>query len=122
MIILLNLFIWFKLDISKYVQNIFILWFIFLISFVTISILLENNFNIVEEIVYPDHYNYKKNDIIEIKKRAKKIGANIITTEKDFIKLSYKEKKNINFLKVNLKIKNEKDFINFLKLKIHEKN
>jgi tetraacyldisaccharide 4'-kinase len=84
-------------------------------------ILQKNNFNIIEEIIYPDHYDYKKNDIIEIKKKAKKIGANIITTEKDFIKLSDKEKKNINFLKVNLKIKNEKNFINFLKLKIHEK-
>ena len=41
--------------------------------------------------------------------------------EKDFVKLSNKEKKNINFLKVNLKIKNEKNFINFLKLKIHDK-
>jgi len=84
-------------------------------------ILQKNNFNIIEEIIYPDHYEYKKNDLTQIKKIAKKIGANIITTEKDFIKLSDKEKKNINFLKVNLKIKNEKNFINFLKLKIHEK-
>jgi len=85
------------------------------------KILQKNNFNIIEEIIYPDHYEYKKDDITEIKKKAKKIGANIITTEKDFIKLSNKEKKNINFLKVNLKIKNEKNFINFLKFKIHGK-
>jgi tetraacyldisaccharide 4'-kinase len=84
------------------------------------KILLENNFNIVEEIVYPDHYNYKKNDIIEIKKRAKKMGARIITTEKDYVKISNKERKNIDFLKVNLNIKNERSFINFLKLKIHD--
>jgi tetraacyldisaccharide 4'-kinase len=85
------------------------------------NILQKKGFNIIEEIIYPDHYQYKKNDITEIKKKAKKIGASIITTEKDFIKLSYKEKKNINFLKVNLKIKNEKNFIDFLKLKIHGK-
>jgi tetraacyldisaccharide 4'-kinase len=85
------------------------------------NILQKKGFNIIEEIIYPDHYQYKKNDITEIKKKAKKIGANIITTEKDFIKLSNKEKKNINFLKVNLKIKNEKNFINFLKFKIHGK-
>jgi len=85
------------------------------------KILQKKNFNIIEEIIYPDHYEYKKNDITQIKKKAKKIGANIITTEKDFVKLSNKEKKNINFLKVNLKIKNEKNFINFLKLKIHDK-
>jgi tetraacyldisaccharide 4'-kinase len=85
------------------------------------KILQKNNFNIIEEIIYPDHYEYKKNDLTQIKKIAKKIGANIITTEKDFVKLSNKEKKNINFLKVNLKIKNEKNFINFLKFKIHDK-
>ena len=71
--------------------------------------------------VIPFRSRPKFNDITEIKKKAKKIGASIITTEKDFIKLSYKEKKNINFLKVNLKIKNEKNFIDFLKLKIHGK-
>ena len=85
------------------------------------KILQKNNFNIIKEIIYPDHYEYKKNDLTQIKKMAKKIGANIITTEKDFVKLSNKEKKNINFLKVNLKIKNEKNFINFLKFKIHDK-
>ena len=37
------------------------------------SIVLENNFNIAEEMIYPDHYNYKKSDIIDIKERAKKI-------------------------------------------------
>ena len=85
------------------------------------KILQKNNFNIIEEIIYPDHYEYKKNDLTQIKKMAKKIGADIITTEKDFVKLSNKEKKNINFLKVNLKIKDEKNFINFLKFKIHDK-
>ena len=85
------------------------------------KILQKNNFNIIEEIIYPDHYEYKKNDLTQIKKMAKKIGADIITTEKDFVKLSNKEKKNINFLKVNLKIKNEKNFINFLKFKMHDK-
>ena len=84
------------------------------------KILLENNFKIVEELIYPDHYNYKKNDIVKIKKRAKKIGASIITTEKDYVKLSINDRKNIIVIKINLNIKNEKNFINFLKSKIHD--
>jgi tetraacyldisaccharide 4'-kinase len=84
------------------------------------KILLENNFNIVKEIVYPDHYNYKKNDIINIKEQAKKVDAKIITTEKDYVKISLKDRKNIDVLKIKLNIKNEKTFVKFLKSKIND--
>lgn len=83
-------------------------------------ILLNNKFNISKEIIYPDHFNYKKVDIDKIKIIANKIGAKIITTEKDYVKISKKDQKNIQFLKVKLKIKNEKTFINYLKSKIYE--
>ena len=86
------------------------------------KILIENNFNIAEEMIYPDHYNYKKSDIIDIKERAKKIGAKIITTEKDYVKILPKDRKNIDVLKIKLNIKNEKTFIKFLKSKIYDKN
>ena len=56
----------------------------------------------------------------KIKKRAIKIGAKILTTEKDFVKISKKDRKSINLIKINLNIKNKKNFINFLKLKIYE--
>ena len=86
------------------------------------KILIENNFNIAEEMIYPDHYNYKKSDIIDIKERAKKIGAKIITTEKDYVKILPKDRKNIDVLKIKLNIKNEKTFIKFLKSKIYDNN
>ena len=82
--------------------------------------LLENKINVIEEIIFPDHYNYKKQDIVKIKKRAIKIGAKILTTEKDFVKISKKDRKSINLIKINLNIKNKKNFINYLKLKIYE--
>ena len=82
--------------------------------------LLENKINVIEEIIFPDHYNYKKQDIVKIKKRAIKIGAKILTTEKDFVKISKKDRKNINLIKINLNFKNKKNFINYLKLKIYE--
>ena len=69
------------------------------------------------EIIYPDHYNYKKNDIDNIKNQAKKIQAKIITTEKDYVKISKSNQKDIHFLKVNLNIKNERTFINLFKNK-----
>ena len=83
-----------------------------------INILNKNNFKIIDQIIFSDHYNYKKEDIDFIKNRAKKINAEIITTEKDFVKISKFDNKNINLLEIELKIENEKKLINFIKNKI----
>ena len=82
------------------------------------NILNKNNFKIIDQIIFSDHYNYKQEDIDFIKNRAKKINAEIITTEKDFVKISKFDNKNINFLEIDLKIENEKKLINFIKNKI----
>ena len=68
--------------------------------------------------MFPDHYNFKNEDIHKIKKIAFQNKLEIITTEKDFKRLSLKNKKNIKYLKVELKIQNLKRFSNFLKKKI----
>ena len=86
------------------------------------SILKINNFNIVKEIIFPDHYNYKKQDIKNIKRQAKKFNAKIITTEKDYTKLSKNNQKNIDFIKVKINFHERDNFINYLKFKINEKN
>ncbi len=83
--------------------------------------LIENNFNVVDEIIFPDHYQYKQEDIDNIKFKAKKLNAKIITTEKDYVKISEKNTDNIDFLEIDLKIKNEKDLINFISPIIDEK-
>ena len=82
------------------------------------NILNKNNFKIIDQIIFSDHYNYKQEDIDFIKNRAKKINAEIITTEKDFVKISKFDNENINFLEIELKIENEKKLINFIKNKI----
>ncbi len=82
------------------------------------DLLIKNNFNIAKEIIFPDHFNYKLNDIKKIEKMAKDLDAKIITTEKDFVKIKKFKIENINFLKVELEIENKENLINFLKLKI----
>ena len=82
------------------------------------NILNKNNFKIIDQIIFSDHYNYKQEDINFIENRAKKINAEIITTEKDFVKISKFDNENINFLEIELKIENEKKLINFIKNKI----
>ncbi len=83
--------------------------------------LVRNNFKIVEEIIFPDHYSYKEKDLVKIKNHAKKIDAKIVTTEKDYVKIRLIDDQEINFLEVELKIKNEKELINYLKDKKNEK-
>jgi tetraacyldisaccharide 4'-kinase len=67
-------------------------------------------FKIKRKIIYPDHYKITYNEIKKIKTLAKKEDLNIITTEKDFFRLDDNQKKNINYLKIKLKIKNEYQF------------
>ena len=83
------------------------------------EILLENNISVVKEIIFPDHYNYKKKDIENILRESKKLNAKILTTEKDFIKLSVDDVREINFLKIELKIIKKEKFINFINDKLN---
>ena len=81
--------------------------------------LKKNNFNIVEEKIYPDHFNYNQKNIDDILKRAENIDAEIVTTEKDFMKIASLNHGKINFLKVDMEIKNINGMTNFLKEKIN---
>ena len=48
--------------------------------------LKENKFKIIKELTFPDHFNYSKKIINSIKKEAQTLNAQIITTEKDYVK------------------------------------
>ena len=71
---------------------------------------IKNKLNLV----YPDHFNYSESEIKKIKDTAKLQRLKILTTEKDFYRIPIKLRKNINFLKVNLKIKKLKEFEKFI--------
>ena len=82
------------------------------------KILKKNKLEIVDQVVFPDHYTYSDKDYTNIINKAKKYNAKILTTEKDYVKIPSRYKKNIKFLKLDLIIHNEKKFIKFIKLKI----
>ena len=77
--------------------------------------LIKNKFRIKEKKFFPDHYNFSNKDINEIKTIAKEKRLEIVTSEKDYLRLDNSNKKNIKFIKVDLKIINQKAFENFLK-------
>jgi len=86
------------------------------------KILKKKNIKIVDKIIFPDHHSYSNQDFNFILNKAKQNNAEIITTEKDYVKVPKKLQKRIKFLKVSLIIHNEKKLINFLKLNLNDKN
>jgi tetraacyldisaccharide 4'-kinase len=86
------------------------------------KLLQKNKFKIIEEITFPDHYNYQDRDILDIMNKANANNAEIITTEKDFKRIPQNLKEKISFLEIDMKIKDEKKLVQFLKTKINEIN
>ena len=86
------------------------------------KILKQNKVKIIDKIIFPDHHSYSNQDFNFILNKAKQNNAEIITTEKDYVKVPKELQKKIKFLKVNLIIHNEKKLIKFLKLNLNDKN
>ncbi len=79
-----------------------------------ISTLKKNNFEIIKDIEFPDHYNYLKKDIDEIISISNQNNCKIITTEKDFYRLDQNYIDKIGFVKSDLEIINQNDLIKTL--------
>ena len=76
-----------------------------------ISMLREYKFNVVKDIEFPDHYKYNNFDINKIQKLSDNLNCQIITTEKDYLRLDKEKIPNINFIKSELKILDEEKLI-----------
>ena len=79
-----------------------------------VSMLKSNGLNIIKDLEFPDHYNYSDQEMYDITSQAKKLNCKILTTEKDFLRLKCNNSNEIKFIKSELKINNENDFLNIL--------
>ena len=79
------------------------------------KLLKENNIKLKDKLIFPDHYDYKLSDVNRIKKLAKDINCQLITTEKDYMKIKKFKNFKTKFAKIDLKIYDQAKFINFLK-------
>ena len=75
------------------------------------KILKDNKMNIQKKMVYPDHYEFTKNEMIKIIEHAKKNDFQIIMTEKDYYKIKDFSLENIKYLRIKLEIEKEEEFI-----------
>ena len=76
-----------------------------------ITMIKNEGINVIKDLEFPDHYQYKDNDIEKIITDAKNLNCKIITTEKDFQRLKKFNSKEIKILKSEIKILNEEKFL-----------
>ena len=74
------------------------------------NLLKDSGFKVKQEISFPDHYNYSKEEIENLISKAKEEGLTLLTTEKDFFRIKRSDFKKINYVSVDLKILNNKSF------------
>ena len=86
-----------------------------------LSMLKKNNFNIIKDIEFPDHYNYSKKDINKIISISKDYNCKILTTEKDFFRSKNYMSNKIEFISSRLEVLNEEKLFEAL-TKIYEQN
>ena len=79
------------------------------------NLLKDNNIDILEEISFPDHYDYSDKKLENLMKKAKEKNTVLLTTEKDYLRIDKNYRKNINYLKIKIEIENQSQFINEIK-------
>lgn len=72
--------------------------------------------NITETRGFPDHHPFTPNDLETLNRRAEQIGAKLITTEKDAVRLPANN--NIQILPIHLTWENEDALVKLLRLKL----
>ena len=77
--------------------------------------LKNNKLEIVETIKFPDHYEYSEKQLENLLDKVKKNDHVLVTTEKDYFRISEKYKKNIKFLKIKINIEDKNQFIEEIK-------
>ena len=79
------------------------------------NLLRDYEINIMEELKFPDHYNYSEKELDNLTSKAEKNNSILVTTEKDYFRINEKYKEKIIFLKVLTKIKNQDQFTEEIK-------
>ncbi len=79
------------------------------------DLLRDNKLNIVETINFPDHHKYSEKELENLLNKIKENNTSLVTTEKDYFRISESYRKNIQFLKIKVEIENKIQFIEEIK-------
>jgi len=76
------------------------------------ELLKENKLDIIKTFTFADHHNYSKKDFEIINKEK---TNTLVTTEKDFYRMTDEQKKNCDYVEVELEIENKEEFKRLIK-------
>ena len=76
------------------------------------ELLKENKLDIIKTFPFPDHHNYSKKDFEIINKEK---TNTLVTTEKDFYRMTDEQKKNCDYVEVELEIENKEELKKLIK-------
>ena len=76
-----------------------------------LELLNNHNLKIAKKYIYPDHYNFSKEELDNFISEAKKNGYQIICTEKDFHRIKVYDIKEIDYLKEELVLEKKERLI-----------
>ena len=79
------------------------------------ELLEKSNLEISKKLIFPDHYEFTRDEVQKIEDYAENKDLHIIMTEKDYYKINNFKISNISFLKVSLEIENENAFMKKIK-------
>ena len=79
------------------------------------DLLSKNKLNTIETIKFPDHHEYSENELQNLLKKTNENNTILLTTEKDYFRISESYKKNIKYLKVKIEIENKSQFVEEIK-------
>ena len=79
------------------------------------DLLKNNKLNIIKTIMFPDHHQYSKKELDNLLSQIKENNTILLTTEKDYFRISENYKENIKCLKIKIEIENKSQFIEEIK-------
>ena len=79
------------------------------------DLLKDNKIDIGEEIKFPDHHEYSEETLENLINKAKENNNILLTTEKDYFRITENYRQNINCLKIEVEIENRNQFIDQIK-------
>ncbi len=83
--------------------------------------LRENFLDVKKQIIFPDHYNFEKSDILKIVETANRENYQVLMTEKDYMRIQDYKLNEIDYVKVDLEIINKEKLLTKV-LEIYDKN
>ena len=78
------------------------------------DLLKANRLNVIKEISFPDHYKYSEKELEELIGLEEKYNAKLVTTEKDYLRISPFNRRRFGVINIKVNIQRENEIFKFI--------